>query len=481
MWKAVHRLADRGLVHCAHGRRIRIAGPEMPDPETTGAAHRLFHTLKEEILDGTYPTGHTLPKFDYLVTRERVSRDTVARAYRILESRNLACKQGRRWIAGPSRTTTAPESIHFGNSNEYAPVILVLTHELSAWRAICTAERTRAFSDAFYAAIDKAGVRTRVVLTSAHKTSHPLFASGWRGIAETAAMLGDRYLGTLLAGTRITTTDVYRWVPLLVGLGKPVVWFDHNDLGSRCGRNEPGITRGAFYRCHFDEPAAVVTARCALADRGHRQIGIANGRPDYHEWVERRIRLFDSLGTTTNSDCRLHAVNAPPVQGAEMKTDSNRAPRGASRRKPPALVDSEHALLSLLRQDDLTAILAPNDYLAFEYFFLINRMGIRVPDDLSLLSFDNYAAIRSLPVSTIDFGFGHLGYCAAHLFIGDSAVRADRHGDIAARPMLLDRGSLGPPRSSHTAFTAPATRSTGPRASDRTLRHGVDSRRHSGA
>jgi DNA-binding LacI/PurR family transcriptional regulator len=75
-------------------------------------------------------------------------------------------------------------------------------------------------------------------------------------------------------------------------------------------------------------------------------------------------------------------------------------------------------------------------------------VGLSVPRDVSIISFDNSVECRNFPVSTIDFGFSRLGYRAAHVFIGDIPVKADRYGNVPGICTLVDRGSIGKPADS---------------------------------
>lgn len=439
MWKAVHLLADRGLLHCSHGRRIRVAGPEDRNAETAGAAQWLFRALREEILNGGSRIGRRLPKFDYLVKRHRVSRDTVAQAFRMLAKENLACKRGRAWIAGPAGQQTPSRDSVACRAAAESPVILVLARDSSNWGSLGVAERTRAFSDSFYPEIEQHGILSRIVVIDEGTAPEHVFPAGKGAVADLVNALGERYRGTLIADGHIGADEVREWVPLLGGFDRPVVWFDDTDAGGDLDSEVIGET-GRFYRCHVDERAAFGMAVRSLTDLGHREVGIPDPPAGCREWNGRRPRLIEALGDGTGSGCLVRALGAPD--------DSHR------RSERFTSVKDERFLLPLLRFPELTAVLVPGDSPAIEWLLRLERAGIRVPRDLSLLSFGNSGRARSLPLSTIDFGFDQLGYRAAHLFLGDLPVDSDRRGGIAARARLLDRGSLAPPRLSHGAFTA---------------------------
>ena len=92
-----------------------------------------------------------------------------------------------------------------------------------------------------------------------------------------------------------------------------------------------------------------------------------------------------------------------------------------------------------------TAIIAARDQLAqmFLRWFALARLPI--PERMSVLSFDNEFLAGSLALSSVDFGFEELGYQAFHSLLGDVPTRRSRSGEIAARPYVVDRGSVGEP------------------------------------
>jgi hypothetical protein len=93
-----------------------------------------------------------------------------------------------------------------------------------------------------------------------------------------------------------------------------------------------------------------------------------------------------------------------------------------------------------------SAVIVPSDAYAMATYHWLVAAGYRIPRDLSLISFDNSSLVRPWPVSSIDFGFGHLGYQAFHAIIGDLPVKSDAKGDVCARAMVQHYGSVGPAR-----------------------------------
>jgi DNA-binding LacI/PurR family transcriptional regulator len=104
----------------------------------------------------------------------------------------------------------------------------------------------------------------------------------------------------------------------------------------------------------------------------------------------------------------------------------------------------------MIEQHGITALLGANDEYARYLYYKLLSSGFRVPGDFSMVSFDNYPDLLPLPVSSVDFGFGHLGYMAFHAILQDITVKRGRRGDIPARAIVVHRGSVAPPPGSGT-------------------------------
>ena len=135
---------------------------------------------------------------------------------------------------------------------------------------------------------------------------------------------------------------------------------------------------------------------------------------------------------------------------AEIRTPAPASSSGPTLRTRLSLRDRAPSLARLLEEEGCTAILAPNDYFAHQYYHWLRATGHRMPDDVSLLSFDNNHYSRPFSISSIDFGFGELAYRAAHIFLGDLPVKADYKHNLHSRPYLLARETLGQPRKSRS-------------------------------
>jgi hypothetical protein len=100
------------------------------------------------------------------------------------------------------------------------------------------------------------------------------------------------------------------------------------------------------------------------------------------------------------------------------------------------------AIMKALSAPKITALIAPCDLDARTIFTWLQSSRVRVPERISLLSFDNSPILSGFPITTIDFGFGHLGYTAFHVLFHDVPVKRNRYGEVPTKPHLVHRGSI---------------------------------------
>jgi len=109
--------------------------------------------------------------------------------------------------------------------------------------------------------------------------------------------------------------------------------------------------------------------------------------------------------------------------------------------------------LILARTPGVTAVLCGNDEIAFGVMKALQVSGLRVPDDVSVVGFDDHphAALWSPRLTTMAQDFVQLGASVFEQLLGDRVV-ADRVAPIAPAPAappphLVIRESTAPPRS----------------------------------
>ena len=108
------------------------------------------------------------------------------------------------------------------------------------------------------------------------------------------------------------------------------------------------------------------------------------------------------------------------------------------------LIDLTACLGAFLARSDTTAILAPNDEHARMFYRWLMMAGIRVPEDLSLLSFDDLVeSAYPYTISSINFGFDSLGYTAFHALLGDIPLKVDKWKSIEAKSRINHFATIG--------------------------------------
>ena len=132
-----------------------------------------------------------------------------------------------------------------------------------------------------------------------------------------------------------------------------------------------------------------------LLGLGHTRIGFIRGRPEIWSAVRREQGYRDAL------------INA----GIEPD-DSLNVPGDFTTE-----IGYERAL-DLLRLDHPpTAIFAANDQSALGVYQAAGELGLRIPNDLSLVGFDNIYEARFLGLTTVDQNLSEMGYAATGMLI----------------------------------------------------------------
>jgi DNA-binding LacI/PurR family transcriptional regulator len=78
-------------------------------------------------------------------------------------------------------------------------------------------------------------------------------------------------------------------------------------------------------------------------------------------------------------------------------------------------VSGTRELLAL--ENPPTAIFASNDQMAMGAFQVAEEMGIRIPEDLSVVGFDNITESKFIGLTTVDQFISEMGYVATQMLI----------------------------------------------------------------
>jgi LacI family transcriptional regulator len=229
-----------------------------------------------------------------------------------------------------------------------------------------------------------------VVYSAGGRTGDPV---GWE----------KRYLsrlsGTLVDGALLVTPTVsLEAVP-----GTPVVAVDPHTGPSHLPTIDSDNLRGAQLATEH------------LLDLGHRRIAFLSGRPDLQSAELRKtgyLRALTAAGITPDDDLIRIGAYDPEVSAA-----------------------SAHALLT--SPDRPTAVFAANDISAIATVGAARELGLGVPDDLSVVGFDNVpeSALCSPPLTTVDQPIREMGHRAIRMLI--ALINGD---DVERTHVTLDTG-----------------------------------------
>jgi len=132
-----------------------------------------------------------------------------------------------------------------------------------------------------------------------------------------------------------------------------------------------------------------------LIGLGHRRIGFISGRPEIGSAGRRLQGYQDALA----------------ANGIEL--DEELVTPGDFTQKTARKYTRQLLALS----DPPTAIFAANDQSAIGVFEAAEELGVRIPDDLSVVGFDNIAEAKYLGLTTVDQFLADMGYVAVQMLI----------------------------------------------------------------
>jgi LacI family transcriptional regulator len=211
-----------------------------------------------------------------------------------------------------------------------------------------------------------------------------VYTSG--GIKKDSSADRERHYVSLLNGSIADGVIVVTPAATTFSTAAPVVAVDPNNVCPDC-------------------PAVIATNRIGavaamkhLISLGHRRIGFIGGRPDLQSAVRRLQGYQDALRQA------YIALVPELIQVGDYSTETG-------------FVCAQQ-LLNL--SEPPTAIFAANDQSAIGVLEAAREAGLRVPDDLSVVGFDNIpeAAYFNPALTTVDQFIDKMGYVATEMLIG---------------------------------------------------------------
>lgn len=189
----------------------------------------------------------------------------------------------------------------------------------------------------------------------------------------------------------------------------------------------------AMHTVAVDQHAGAVLAVTHLAELGHRSIAHLAGPLDW----------FDALGRLQGWREALQSAGLPVA---------------------PALVgdwtsDCGYDFGRNHDFGDATAVFAANDQMALGLIHGLAERGLRVPDDISVVGFDDLPDARHFlpPLTTVRQDFTALGSLALQLLVASIDDEVVVQHDMI-EPLLVERASSAPPRSAARRGSRTATR-----------------------
>lgn len=276
--------------------------------------------------------------------------------------------------------------------------------------------------------------RSRTIGLIVHDVANPFFTDVARGVEDAANDAGSavilcnsdgsedkegRYLRVLeeqrVAGILITPVGPdLRQLERLRARSRNVVLLDRqSSTADQCSVAVDDVRGGELGVAH-------------LLALGHERIGFVNGPTRVRQCADRRTGVLRALRT----------ASLDPKEALVEITTPRLNFRGGEQ-------SVETLLASAARP---TAVFCNNDLMAIGVLRGLSKAGVRVPDEVALVGYDDidFAALSSVPLTSVRQPRYELGYTAAQLLLGEAeSPAAHEHQQIMFQPELVVRESSG--------------------------------------
>ena len=188
---------------------------------------------------------------------------------------------------------------------------------------------------------------------------------------------------------------------------------------------DSAVVNPGYPSIHATNYKGAMDAMSYLLGLGHTRIGFISGRPELESSTRRLNGYRDSLEQSGLS------VDESLIAAGDYTCDM--AVLGARR------------LLALAQPP--TAIFAANDQSATGVFQVAHELGLRIPDDLSVVGFDNIPDAAYLNLTTVDQFIANMAYTATCMLF--SLIKGEELAEpiVRMQTQLVIRGSCRSPAS----------------------------------
>jgi len=263
--------------------------------------------------------------------------------------------------------------------------------------------------------------------------ANPVFAPILSGIAEALATEG---YSPIVADAGNESAQQIAFVDNLLnqrvdGMILATVSRDDDVVGHCLDRGLPVVLVNRFeFRDRVssivsDDELGMRLAVDHLVSNGHRRIGHVSGPLGTSTGLLRRDGFSRAMAH--------HALPAHIEEASHFTREGGVAPARA-------LIGANAAL---------TAIVAANDLLALGTFDAMRMLGLRCPDDISVVGHNDMPLVDliSPPLTTIRIGHREMGQGAARLLLKEIEARDGRVQHVILQPELIVRASTAPWRT----------------------------------
>ncbi|MFP3961662.1 LacI family DNA-binding transcriptional regulator [Actinomadura fulvescens] len=173
-----------------------------------------------------------------------------------------------------------------------------------------------------------------------------------------------------------------------------------------------------FPRVSTDDAVAVEQAYGHLRSLGHDRIGLVVG-PEDHMPSRRKVAAFERVAAGLGLSRVEHTLFS--LEGGQAAT-------------------------TRLLQDGITGVVCGSDPLALGAIKAVRRRGMRVPDDVSVVGFDDSALMSCVdpPLTTVRQAIEAMGRAAVTLLVRQIEGASAVDEELLFEPELVVRGSTGP-------------------------------------
>jgi len=352
-----------------------------------------YSQIKQEILnqirDGELLPGSRIYSITEIMERFRVSKVTAVRALAELESEGFVRREHGRGT--------------FVSDQDAGVLQMRVTKRV----ALLVPDMSNPFNVEVVGSVERHLREAGVIVE--------LSCSGYRADTErelfSRITSGQHVAGMVLISGGVTDMRINPGTPEI-----PLVVIDHcpDDLVDRC----------VFINC--DHYRGGYEAAVHLAEKGHRDIG-------YVDWVftaqARRDGFSQGLADhrLTLPEHRVFSVGAHKQLG--------------------------HDFIEFVQREHLTAIFTVNDMLAMQAMQVLRAHRIAIPDDISLMGYDDVLAARYLevPLTTVEQHEEQIGRKAAECILQrlEAGTGNFRPREILIVPRVVERASTGRPKAGH--------------------------------